>query len=150
MNSLHHYNIYCAKIFYDILQRVILFTPSRLDFIKFLDKVLSHSRFMLTSTTSKANALKTACLINFLKTSLLNTAARHINATLTVGKRTQLLVILWRSDCNKRYIIILNYNNSIIIPTIYTFYHLHINPWKEYIQRILTMWTIREFSSSNI
>ena len=124
-----------------MLQRVILFTPSRLDLIKFLDKVLSHSRFMWTSTTSKANALKTACLINFLNTSLLNTAVRHINATLTVGKRTQLLVIRWRSDCNKRYTIILYYNRtnivselickiprSIIIGTIYTFYYLHINP----------------------
>ena len=90
-----------------------MFTTSRLDLIKFLDKVVSHSRFMLTSTTSKANTLKTACLINFLKTSLLNTAARHINATLTVGKRTQLLVILWRSDCNKRYKIILYYNTFI-------------------------------------
>ena len=70
-----------------------MFTTSRLDLIKFLDKVVSHSRFMLTSTTSKANALKTACLINFSKTSLLDTAARHLTATLTVGKRTQLLLI---------------------------------------------------------
>ena len=90
-----------------------MFTTSRLVLIKFLDKVVSHSRFMLTSTTSKANALKTAGLINLSKTSLLNTAARHINATLTVGKRTQLLVILWRSDCNKRYKIILYYNTFI-------------------------------------
>ena len=136
---MHHYKIYCAKIIYDILQRVIMFTTSRLVLIKFLDKVVSHSRFMLTSTTSKANALKTARLINFSKTSLLNTAARHINATLTVGKRTQLLVILWRSDCNKRYKIILYYNTfigysgkrtprSIIIGTIYTFYHIYISP----------------------
>ena len=90
---LHHYKIYCARIIYEILQRVIMFTTSRLDLIKFLDKVVSHSRFMLTSTTSKANALKTARLINFSKTSLLNTAARHLNATLKVGKRTQLLLI---------------------------------------------------------
>ena len=70
-----------------------MYTTSGLVLINFLDKVVSHSRFMLTSTTSKANALKTARLINFSKTSLLNTAARHLNATLTVGKRTELLLI---------------------------------------------------------
>ena len=139
MNFLHHYKIYCAKIIYDILQRVIMFTTSRLVLIKFLDKVVSHSRFMLTSTTSKANALKTAGLINLSKTSLLNTAARHTNATLTVGKRTQLLVIRWHRDCNKWYIILVYYNTFLVtaIKGIYTpYFHNKI-------------WTIHEFSSSN-